>query len=61
MILFETIKFGITFVELFCQFVWIERKSHYNSRVSLHEASTKIMVVAFNSRSKTRRQIQTYL
>ena len=25
----------------FGQFVWIEKKSHYNSRVSLHEAPTK--------------------
>ena len=40
MIQFDTIKFGRTFKNYFGQFVWIE-KSHYNSRVSLHEAPTK--------------------
>ena len=39
MIQFGTIKFRKTF-NYFGQFVWIE-KSHYNSRVSLHEAPTK--------------------
>ena len=37
---FGTIKFRRTFENYFGQFVWIE-KSHYNSRVSLHEAPTK--------------------
>ena len=37
---FGTIKFRRTFQNYFGQFVWIE-KSHYNSRVSLHEAPTK--------------------
>ena len=37
---FDTIIFGGTFKNYFGQFVWIE-KSHYNSRVSLHEAPTK--------------------
>ena len=40
MIQFGTIKFHRTFKNDFGQFVWIE-KSHYNSRVSLHEAPTK--------------------
>ena len=30
-----------TFKKYFGQFVWIEKKSHYNSRVSLHEVPTK--------------------
>ena len=37
---FGAIIFGRTFKTYFGQFVWIE-KSHYNSRVSLHEAPTK--------------------
>ena len=37
---FGAIKFCRTFKNYFGQFVWIE-KSHYNSRVSLHEAPTK--------------------
>ena len=44
MIQFGTIKFCRTFKNYFGQFVWIEKKikkSHYNSRVSLHEAPTK--------------------
>ena len=40
MIQFGTIKFCRTFENYFGQFVWIEKKSHYNSRVSLHEAPT---------------------
>ena len=40
MVQFDTIIFGRTFKNYFGQFVWIE-KSHYNSRVSLHEAPTK--------------------
>ena len=40
MIQFGTIKFRRTSENYFGQFVWIE-KSHYNSRVSLHEAPTK--------------------
>ena len=38
---FGTIKFRRTFENYFGQFVWIEKKSHYNSRVSLHEAPAK--------------------
>ena len=43
MVLFDTIIFSGTFKNYFGQFVWIEKKkkSHYNSRVSLHEAPTK--------------------
>ena len=41
---FGTIKFRRTSENYFVQFVWIEKKSHYNSRVSLHEAPTKIDV-----------------
>ena len=41
MVLFDTIIFRRTFKNYFGQFVWIEKKSHYNSRVSLHEAPTK--------------------
>ena len=50
MVLFDTIIFCRTFKNYFGQFVWIEasvfmkrrlKKSHYNSRVSLHEAPTK--------------------
>ena len=37
---FGAIIFSRTFKNYFDQFVWIE-KSHYNSRVSLHEAPTK--------------------
>ena len=40
MVQFGAITFCRTFRNYFCQFVWIE-KSHYNSRVSLHEAPTK--------------------
>ena len=39
---FGAIIFYRTFKNYFGQFVWIEKKkSHYNSRVSLHEAPTK--------------------
>ena len=38
---FGAIIFRRTFKNYFGQFVWIEKKSHYNSRVSLHEAPTK--------------------
>ena len=39
---FDTIILCRTFKNYFGQFVWIEKKeSHYNSRVSLHEAPTK--------------------
>ena len=43
MIQFGAIIFCRTFKNYFGQFVWIEekKKSHYNSRVSLHEAPTK--------------------
>ena len=40
MVQFGAIIFCRTFKNYFGQFVWIE-KSHYNSRVSLHEAPTK--------------------
>ena len=46
MVQFDTIIFGRTFKNYFGQFVWIEKKSHYNSRVSLHEAPTKKPVAA---------------
>ena len=39
---FGTIKYRRTFKNYFGQFVWIEKKSDYNSRVSPHEAPTKI-------------------
>ena len=45
MVQFDTIIFCRTFKNYFGQFVWIEKKSHYNSRVSLHEAPTKNDVV----------------
>ena len=49
MVLFDTIIFCRTFKNYFGQFVWIEKKkkkkSHYNSRVSLHEAPTKNQVL----------------
>ena len=41
---FDTIVFGRTSKNCFGQFVWIEKKekkSRYNSRVSLHEAQIK--------------------
>ena len=42
---FGAIIFCRTFTNYFAQFVWIgkkeKKKSHYNSRVSLHEAPTK--------------------
>ena len=41
MVLFDTIIFCRTFKNYFGQFVWIEKKSHNNSRVSPHEAPTK--------------------
>ena len=41
MVQFGAIIFCRTFKNYFGQFVWIEKKSHYNSRVSLHEAPTK--------------------
>ena len=53
MVQFGAIKFCRTFKNYFGQFVWIENKkeSHYNSRVSLHEAPTKkrvnVIVVLF--------------
>ena len=43
MIQFGTIKLR-TFKNYFGQFVWIE-KSHCNSRVSLHEAPTKNVII----------------
>ena len=41
MVQFGAIIFCRTFKNYFDQFVWIEKKSHYNSSVSLHEAPTK--------------------
>ena len=41
MVQFGTIIFYRTCKNFFGLFVWIEKKSHYNSRVSLHEAPTK--------------------
>ena len=41
MVQFGAIIFCRTFKNYFGQFVVIEKKSHYNSRVSLHEAPTK--------------------
>ena len=38
---FGAIRFCRIFRNYSGQFVWIEKKSHYNSRVSLHEAPTK--------------------
>ena len=50
----QTVQFGAiifcrTFKNYFGQFVWIE-KSHYNSRVSLHEAPTKNRKTQIGSR-----------
>ena len=47
MVQFGAIIFCRTFKNYFGQFVWIEKKSHYNSRVSLHEAPTKSTKTAF--------------
>ena len=41
MVQFGAIIFCRTIENYLGQFVWIEKKSHYNSRVSLHEAPTK--------------------
>ena len=41
MVQFGTIKLRRTFKNNFGQFVWIVKKCHYKSRVSLHEAPTK--------------------
>ena len=41
MVQFGAIIFCRTCKNFFGLFVWIEKKSHYNSRVSLHEAPTK--------------------
>ena len=51
---FGAILFCRIFKNCFGQFVWIEtnKKSHYNSRVSLHEAPTKNIgevLVVFNA------------
>ena len=46
---FGAIIFYRTFKNYFGQFVCIEKKSHYNSRVSLHEAPTKKQRNAFRS------------
>ena len=54
MMQFGAIIFCGTFDNYFGQFVWIEKKSHYNSRVSLHEAPTKKMSTAPRTTKKTR-------
>ena len=41
MVQFDTIIIGRTFENYYGQFVWIQKKCHYNSRVSLHESPTK--------------------
>ena len=41
MIQFGTIKVRRSFKNYLGQLVWIEKRSHYNNRVSLHEAPTK--------------------
>ena len=38
---FGAIIFCRTFKNYFGHFVWIEKKSHYNSRISFHEVLTK--------------------
>ena len=48
MVQFGAIIFCRTFKNYFGQFVWIEKKSHYNSRVSLHEAPTKKTSLTLN-------------
>ena len=45
----DTIIFGRFFKNYFGQFVWIEKKSHYNSRVSHHEAPTKKCILYTNT------------
>ena len=42
---FGAIIFCRTFKNYFGQFVWIEKKSHYNSRVSLHEAAKVLLIL----------------
>ena len=55
MVQFDTIIFGRTFKNYFCQFVWIgKKKIHYNSRVSLHEAPTKNTEIQFTAKSKSK-------
>ena len=49
MMQFGAILFCRTFKNSFGQFVWIEKKSHYNSRVSLHEAPTKKYIHLWNA------------
>ena len=51
MIQFGTINFRRTFKNCFCQVVWIEKKSHYNSCVSLHGAATKMQEHGFDTSS----------
>ena len=48
---FGEIIFCRTFKNYFGQCVWIEKKSHYNSRVSLHEAPTKTLNAKVDTRS----------
>ena len=47
MVQFDTIILCSTFKNYFGQFVWIEKKCHHNSRVSLHEAPTKNWNISF--------------
>ena len=44
---FDAIIFCRTFVELFWSVRVDRKKSHYNSRVSLHEAPTKNAIIGF--------------
>ena len=57
---FGAIIFCRTFKNYFGQFVWIEKKkSHYNSRVSLHEAPTKSKRIGNKNIQSFRSQFQT--
>ena len=64
-VLFDTIIFCRIMLELellsnyFGQFLWIEKKSHYNSRVSLHEAPTK-KVMGLGRGEKQKQSMETY-
>ena len=59
---FGAIIFCRTFKNYFGQFVWIEKKkSHYNSRVSLHEAPTKNGRHSYNRRSFKKNENKTGL
>ena len=53
---FGAIIFCRTFKNYFGQLVWIEKKSHYNSRVSLHEAPTKNDTISEFGRDDNRKR-----